>query len=90
MSRQPKVRRSRRIAPRLANGKSRENWAGRLPDYVKRGLAMRAHTENKSISWMIEEWVIQQFGFRRPEYVQPKNPTVEEQSAARGTLRRVK
>lgn len=85
-----KGRKPRRIAPRLANGKPRESWAGRLPDYIKQGIAMRAYADNKSVSFYMEEWIIDNFGFKRPEYVKPKQQTDEEKARDRGTLRRVK
>ena len=85
---QPKLRRPKRIAPRLADGASRDTFGGRLPAHIKQGLRMRAFAENKSISWFMEEWIIETFRFRKPEYIAPKKPTTEERSEARGTKRR--
>lgn len=78
---------TRRIAPRLANGESRENFGSRLPPAIKAGLRMIAARENKSMSWVMEDTIIKYFHLRRPEYVPPKKPTTEERSEARGTLR---
>ena len=85
-----KVRRPRRIAPRLASGASRIGYGGGLPEEVKEGLRAIAHRENKSMSWVMEEVIIDYFHLRRPEYVKVKVQTEEEKSRERGTLRRVK
>jgi len=66
-----KARRPRQIAPRLANGHSRIQWGGRLPDYVKDGLRKIARSENKSMSWVMEEVVIEFFDLARPKYAKP-------------------
>ena len=84
-----KFRRPRRIAPRLANGESRDGLGSRLAPEVKRGLQMRAVAENKSMSWIIEEMLVARLHLKRPEYVVPANQTEEEKSFARGTLRKV-
>lgn len=60
------------IAPRLASGKSRENWGGRLPESIKYGIYRIAQREKKSVSWVLEEVVIAYFGLTQPEYVQRK------------------
>ena len=71
----------RHIAPRLASGKSRENWGGRLPEPVKYALYMRAKREGKSVSWLMEEIVIQHYDLERPDYLQRK-PTATEAAKA--------
>lgn len=59
----------KRIAPRLASGDPRIAWGGRLPDHVKEGLRRIAYAERKSMSWVLEEVVIEFFRLDRPEYV---------------------
>jgi hypothetical protein len=57
-----------KIAPRLYDGDSRVKLYGRLPEHIKEGIRNIARKENKSISWVIEEVVIDYFGLRRPRY----------------------
>lgn len=57
-----------RIAPRLANGDSRLKLYGRLPEGVKEGLRNIAKNEGKSMSWVVEEVVIDYFGLKAPKY----------------------
>ncbi len=61
-----------RIAPRLASGESRVPFGHSLPDYVKEGIRLIAEREHKSMSWVMEEVIIQYFGFRTPKYIKPK------------------
>jgi hypothetical protein len=56
------------IAPRLTNGDSRVNFGSRLPEPIKEGLRSIARKENKSMSWVMEEVIIDYFGFRKPRY----------------------
>lgn len=56
------------IAPRLANGESRVNDYGRLPDAIKEGLRAIAKAEGKSMSWVKEEVLIDYFDLRQPKY----------------------
>lgn len=63
----------REIAPRLASGDSRLIYGGRLPEAVKTGLAAIAKRENKSVSWVLEQVVIDYFGLRRPKYREKGN-----------------
>lgn len=81
-----RLRKPRRIAPRLANGGSRDNYAGRLPPHVKRGLQMKAAAEGRSVSWLLEEAMIDHFGLKRPEYAIPETWKEED----RPRLRRIK
>ena len=62
----------KQIAPRLANGESRDNYGGRLPPRIKAALRLIANDENKSMSWVMEEVVIKFFGMRRPAYKRRK------------------
>lgn len=55
------------IAPQLIHG-WRDKTYGRLPHYVKEGLKDIARSENKSLSWTVEEVIIRFFGFKRPQY----------------------
>jgi len=66
------------IAPRLASGKSREAWGGRLPEAIKYGLYQIARREGKSVSWVVEEVIIQFFGLKQPAYKAPKPTPAEE------------
>jgi predicted transcriptional regulator len=60
------------IAPRLANGDSRVAIGHGLPEDVKEGLKAIAKAENKSLSWVLEEVLIDYFGLRRPKYLKRK------------------
>lgn len=60
--------RKRQIAPRLANGDPRERLYGRLPADIKYGLRRIARHENKSMTWVIEEVIIDYFRLDRPKY----------------------
>lgn len=59
------------ISPRLANGDARVGFGSRLPHEIKEGLRKIAHSENKSMSWVIEEVIIDYFSLRRPKYKKP-------------------
>jgi hypothetical protein len=60
------------IAPRLFNGESRMDFFSRLPPNIKEGLRAIAKKEGKSMSWVIEEVIIDYFGLKRPRYKQSK------------------
>lgn len=62
----------RTIAPRLANGDSRESIGHGLPPEIKEGLKAIARSENKSVSWVLEQIIIKYFGFRQPKYIERK------------------
>lgn len=62
-------KKTRQIAPRLANGDSRVNDYGRLPEAIKEGLRAIAKSENKSMSWVKEQVIIDYFNLRRPKYL---------------------
>lgn len=65
----------KQIAPRLASGKSRESWGGRLPEGIKYGLYQIAHQQGKSVSWVMEEVIIRFFDLEEPVY-RMKAPTL--------------
>lgn len=69
-----KVHRPRRIAPRLFGGAPRLHWGGRLPEHVKEGIRAIARRENKSMSWVMEEVVIEFFHLERPRYISDPEP----------------
>lgn len=62
------TRKKIQIAPRLAGGLVRENFGSRMAPDVKDGLRAIAKHERKSMSWVVEEIVIDYFGLRRPKY----------------------
>ena len=64
-----KVKKTKTIAPRLANGESRVPFGHGLPDYIKEGLRSIAAHEKKSMSWVMEEVIIDYFGMKRPKYI---------------------
>jgi len=59
----------RRIAPRLLSGEKRTAFGHGLPPAIKEGLRAIAHRENKSMSWVMEEVIIDYFSLKQPEYV---------------------
>jgi hypothetical protein len=62
---------SRQIAPRLANGDSRVSFGHGLPESIKNGLRSIARRERKSMSWVMEEVIIDYFKLARPKYKEP-------------------
>jgi len=60
------------IAPRLKNGDKRESIGHGLPPEIKQGIKAIAHHENKSVSWVLEQIIIEYFGFRQPKYIKRK------------------
>lgn len=65
--------RPRMIAPRLANGETRIAFGHGLPPEIKEGIRRIAAKQNKSMSWVMEEIIIEFFHFRPPQYA-PRNP----------------
>lgn len=56
------------IAPRLFNGNPRIPFGSRLPEPIKEGLRSIAKKENKSMSWVVEEVIIDYFSLPKPKY----------------------
>lgn len=61
------------IAPRLYNGDSRESIGHGLPPKIKAGIKAIAHRENKSVSWVLEQVIIEYFKLPQPKYKERKN-----------------
>lgn len=59
----------RTIAPRLANGDSRVSFGHGLPESIKDGIRSIAAHEKKSMSWVMEEVIIDYFQMKRPKYL---------------------
>jgi hypothetical protein len=66
--RPPQPRRPRQIAPRLVSGESRVGIGHGLPPHIKAGIQLIAARERKSLSWVLENVIIEYFGLRRPKY----------------------
>lgn len=62
-------KKTRMIAPRLASGEPRVGIGHGLPEDIKEGLRSIARRQNKSLSWVLEEIIIDYFKLPRPEYV---------------------
>lgn len=75
------------IAPRLSNGDKRISFGHGLPPAVKEGLRAIAHRENKSMSWVMEEVIIDYFNLKRPKYIDRKPTEKENQDAAEQAAR---
>jgi hypothetical protein len=56
------------IAPRLMDGDRRLHYSGGLPPEVREGLWRIAIRENQSVSWVLEQVIIDYFDLRRPKY----------------------
>ena len=63
----------RQIAPRLQDGSVRLSNGHCLPESVKEGLKSIARKENKSVSWVLEQVIIDYFGLREPKYKKRKS-----------------
>lgn len=68
-----RAKRARIIAPRLLSGDKRESIGHGLPPEIKQGLRAIARSENKSVSWVLEQIIIEYFGFNEPQYIIRKN-----------------
>ena len=55
-------------APRLSSGDRRIPFGHGLPHEIKEGIRKIAKDENKSMSWVMEEVIIDYFEFKRPKY----------------------
>lgn len=73
------------IAPRLVSRDRREPIGHGLPPEIKAGLKAIAEGENKSVSWVLEQVIIDYFGFRRPKYIQRKKTNVKGTEAHKST-----
>jgi hypothetical protein len=62
----------RQIAPRLANGDSRESFTHGLPPGIKAGLKAIAKMEGESVSWALEQSLIRFFKLPQPRYKKRK------------------
>lgn len=60
-------------APLLLNKDTRIINQHRLPESVKAGLREIARIENKSMSWVLEQAIIDYFGLITPKYFKRKN-----------------
>jgi hypothetical protein len=60
------------IAPRLLSGKVRQHWGGGLPPEVKREIRRMAVERRESVSWMMEQIILEYFGIKVPEYITRK------------------
>jgi hypothetical protein len=58
----------KQIAPRLASGDSRIPFGHGLPQAIKDGLRSIARRERQSMSWVLEQVIIDHFHLRRPAY----------------------
>jgi hypothetical protein len=63
---------TKKIAPRLFSGEKRESIGHGLPPAIKEGLRSIAVSENESVSWVLEQIIIEYFGFRIPRYIKRK------------------
>lgn len=62
----------KQIAPRLKNGDKRVSIGHGLPPQIKEAIKAIAASENRSVSWVLEEVVIDYFSLRRPRYIDRK------------------
>lgn len=58
----------RRIAPRLEDGTCRVGIGHGLPPEVKEGVRAIARAEGQSVSWVLEQVIIDYFGLKKPRY----------------------
>lgn len=65
-------KKTKTIAPRLFTNDVRERYTNSLPMEIKEGLRSIARVENKSMSWVVEQVIIDYFNFRRPKYKLPR------------------
>lgn len=59
---------TRTIAPRLRNGDRREAIGHGLPPDIKAGLQAIARAEGQSVSWVLEQIIIDYFRMPIPDY----------------------
>lgn len=63
-----KKKRTVKYPPRLANRDVRIELHTKLPDEVKEGLRRIAKFENETMSWVIEQCIIDYFRLDLPKY----------------------
>lgn len=63
------------IAPRLASGECREPFGHGLPPGVKAGLRAIARRERQSMSWVLEQVIIDYFRLPKPDYREQRTIT---------------
>lgn len=66
-------KRTKTIAPRLASGRCRVTIGHGLPPAIKSGLKAIARQENKSMSWVLEQVIIDYFHLKAPRYKKRKS-----------------
>lgn len=59
----------KQIAPRLLNGDKRVSFGHGLPNEIKEGLRRIARRENQSMSWVMEQVIINYFELPKPKYL---------------------
>lgn len=59
---------TRQYSPRLFNGDIRLRAWHKLPESVKNGLRNIAKNENKTMSWVLEQVIIDYFDLKPPRY----------------------
>jgi hypothetical protein len=59
----------RQIAPRLFSKERRLHNTHGLPPSIKYGLRAIAEREGQSVSWVLEQVIIEYFQLKRPRYI---------------------
>jgi predicted transcriptional regulator len=85
--RKPADHKPKIIAPRLASGDSRIGIGHGLPPHIKEGLRAIAARENRSVSWVLEELIIDFFNLKRPTYIERKLTDEQKQEMAEQAAR---
>jgi predicted transcriptional regulator len=62
----------------MAGGLIRVSIGHGLPPQVKEGLKMLAYKRGQSVSWVLEQVIIEYFDLQRPVYIQPKKKPVKD------------
>lgn len=58
----------REFSPRLASRDIRVKIRHGLPEEIKYGIQEIAKMENQTVSWVLEQSIIDYFGLKRPRY----------------------
>lgn len=82
----PKKKAIKQIAPRLRYAGKRQSWGGGLPPSVKIGIKSIARAEGKSVSWVLEQVVIDYFALSAPIYL--GNVTIDRRMGRRAYQRK--